>query len=91
MIPLIFIFITYHQFAKKKETLLFKANFIYMYIYMNETFLFLNFFKDRVLILHRNCPTENVFALNSSLMGFPCGSAGKEFACNVRDLTLIDR
>ena len=67
------------------------VNEVCIYIYMNETFLFLNFFKDRVLILHRNCPTENVFALNSSLMGFPCGSAGKEFACNVRDLTLIDR
>ena len=67
------------------------VNEAYIYIYMNETFLFINFFKDHVLILHRNCTTENVFALNSSLMGFPRGSAGKEFACNVRGLTLIDR
>ena len=32
--PLIFIFITYYNFEKKKETLFFKANFIYIYIYI---------------------------------------------------------
>ena len=29
--------------------------------------------------------------MQSSIFGFPCGSAGKEYACNVGDLGLISR
>ena len=33
--------------------------------------------------------TWNSFFSSKYLMGFPCGSAGKEFACNVGDLGSI--
>ena len=29
--------------------------------------------------------------MQSSIFGFPCGSAGKEYACSVGDLGLISR
>ena len=34
-------------------------------------------------------PLEKGMATHSSILGFPCGSAGKESACNVGDLDLI--
>ena len=34
-------------------------------------------------------PLEKEMATHSSILGLPCGSAGKESACNVGDLDLI--
>ena len=32
---------------------------------------------------------KSIFTSNDNMMGFPCGSAGKESTCNVGDLGLI--
>ena len=42
-----------------------------------------------VKFLGREDPLEKASATHSSILGFPCGSAGKESACNVGDLGLI--
>ena len=34
-------------------------------------------------------PLEKGLATHSIFLGFPCGSAGKESACNVGDLDLV--
>ena len=34
-------------------------------------------------------PLEKQYATHASILGFPCGSAGKESACNVEDLGSI--
>ena len=34
-------------------------------------------------------PLEKGYATHSSILGLPCGSAGKESACSVGDLGLI--
>ena len=43
IIPLIFIFITYYYFAKKRETYFLKANFLCIYFIMFVTFFFFFF------------------------------------------------
>ena len=42
-----------------------------------------------VRFLGREDPLEKGQATHSSNLGFPCGSAGKESACNVGDLSSI--
>ena len=45
--------------------------------------------ETSVLFLGQEDPLEKEQATHSSTHGFPCGSAGKESACNVGDLGLI--
>ena len=45
--------------------------------------------KNPVQFLSLEDPLEKGEATHSSILGLPCGSAGKEAACNVRDLGLI--
>ena len=42
-----------------------------------------------VWFLGQEDPLEKGQATHSSILGLPCGSAGKESACNVGDLGLI--
>ena len=47
----------------------------------------------KILTMQTRCggrmvSTPKLEQLGSSLMGFPCGSAGKEFACDMGDLDL---
>ena len=45
--------------------------------------------ETSVRFLGQEDPLEKGQATHSSILGFPCGSAGKEFACNVGDLGSI--
>ena len=45
--------------------------------------------ETSVRFLGQEDPLEKGQATHSSILGFPCGSAGKESACNVGDLGLI--
>ena len=42
-----------------------------------------------VQVLGQEDPLEKGLATHSSILGLPCGSAGKESTCNVGDLGLI--
>ena len=45
--------------------------------------------KSLVLFLSQEDPLEKGWATHSVFLGFPCGSADKESACNAGDLSLI--
>ena len=45
--------------------------------------------ETSVRFLGQEDPLEQGYDTHSSILGFPCGSAGKEFAHNVGDLGLI--
>ena len=40
-------------------------------------------------MLDQNCSSSTIFMTQFNTQGFPCGSAGKESACNAGDLGLI--
>ena len=57
------------------------------------TYLLFNFFRTiqvlDTIFISQNCLLSTVFMTQFNTQGFPCGSAGKESACNVGDLGSI--